>query len=50
VQPGCNPDVTSPTTGFVESPEHERRSVSECVELEATDEKVTHAEKIRARM
>src|SRR6266852_8637372 len=30
----------------MESPEHERRSVSEYVELEAEDEKVIHAEKI----
>jgi len=30
----------------VESPEHERRQVAEYLELEAPDEKVTHAEKI----
>jgi hypothetical protein len=31
---------------IVESPEHERRSVTEYVEIEASDETVTHAEKI----
>jgi hypothetical protein len=38
--------IAAPTMSFVESPEHERRSVSEYVELEAENECVTHAEKI----
>lgn len=40
------PEAWCPYHGVVESPEHERRSVTEYVELEAGDETVTHAEKI----